>query len=108
MKKLPYRAKTSTGDVFGIEFPLNQDTGDAVRISQILSEILLSIDRCLAVGNPTSNGDVLQAIAMAMSVRARMIHAPTETSSRLAMELQSTALAAAGMATRQSPPTGHA
>ena len=98
MKKIPYRATTSTGDIFDIEFPLSQDTGDAVRVSQLISEILLSIDRTLAVGTPTPNGDVLQAIAMAMSVRARMIHAPTETSSRLAMELLSTALAAAGMA----------
>jgi hypothetical protein len=77
------------------------DTGDAVRVS--LSEILLSIDRALGVGAPTSNGDVLQAIAMAMSVRARM-----KTSSRLAMELLSTALTAAGVAARQAPPTGHA
>jgi len=52
-----------------------------------ISEILLSIDRALAVGVPASNGDVLQAIATAMSVRARMIHAPTETSGRLATEL---------------------
>lgn len=108
MKILPYRATTSTGDIFDIELPLSQDTGDAVRVSQLISEILLSIDRALAVGGPTSNGDVLQAIAMAMSVRARMIHAPTETSGRIAMELLSTALAAAGIASRQAPPTRHA
>ena len=108
MKILPYRATTSTGDIFDIEFPLSQDTGDAVRVSQLISEILLSIDRALAVGGPTSNGDVLQAIAMAMSIRTRMIHAPTETSGRLAMELLSTSLGAAGTASRQAPTTGHA
>ena len=108
MKILPYRATTSTGDIFDIEFPLNPDTGDAVRIFQLVSEILLILDRSLAVGGPTSNGDVLQAIAMAMSIRARMIHAPTETSSRLAMELLSTALEAAGSASRQAPTTGRA
>jgi hypothetical protein len=108
MKRLPYRATSSTGDIFDFDFPLNQDTADPVRISQLISEILLSIDRTLALGGPTSNGDVLQAIAMAMSVRARMIHAPTETSSRLTMELLSTALAAAGITARRAPPTGHA
>ena len=108
MKILPYLATTSTGDSFDIEFPLSPDTNDAVRVHQLISEMLLTLDRSLAVGGPTSNGDVLQAIAMAMSIRARMIHAPTETSSRLAMELLATALDAAGSAPRLSPATGHA
>ncbi len=108
MKFLPYRAKTGSGDVFDIEFPLSPDTGDAVRVSQVISEILGAIDRFLAVGGSTSNGDVLQAMAMAMSIRARMIHAPTETTGRLALDLLSTALEAAGNAPRQAPPSGRA
>jgi 4-hydroxy-3-methylbut-2-enyl diphosphate reductase IspH len=108
MKKLPYRAITGTGDTFDIEFPLNRDTGDAVRVHQLVSEILESIDRALSVGNPTSNGDVLQAVAMAMAVRARMIHAPAEATARLAQDLLSTALAAAAEAPRQAPTSGRA
>ena len=108
MKKLPYRATTATGDTFDIEFPLNRDTGDAVRVHQLVSEILDSIDRSLSVGGQTSNGDVLQAVAMAMAVRARMIHAPAVATSRLALDLLTTALAAAGEAPRQAPTSGRA
>ncbi len=108
MKILPYRAVTSTGDTFDIEFPLHHDTQDAVRVSQLLSEILLSIDRGLAFSGATSNGDVLQAVAMAIAIRARMIHAPVDVSGRLATDLLSVALAAVASATRQAPVTGHA
>jgi len=108
MKILPYLATTGTGDAFDIEFPLHPDTGHAVRISQLISDILLSIDRNLASGGATSNGDVLQAVAMAMAIRTRTIHAPIEVSGRLAMELLAAALTAAGTASRQAPTTGHA
>ncbi len=108
MKRLPFRATTATGDVFEIDFPLDPGTGDAVRIHQLVTEMLQSIDRSLSLGDPVSNGDVLQAMAMAMAVRARMIHAPAATSGRLAIDLLSTALAAAATATRQTPTTGHA
>lgn len=65
MQPLPYRATPSTGDVFDIEFPQHADSGDAVRISRLSWEILASIERALAIGNATSNGDVLQVAAMA-------------------------------------------
>lgn len=107
MKILPYQATTATGDRFDIEFPLHADTGNAVRVSQLISDILGSIDRSLAIGDSTSNGDVLQAVAMAMSIRARMIHAAPATSARLALELLTTALDAAGNAPRNIPATGH-
>ena len=95
MKLLPYRATTRTGDTFEIDFPLHRDTVDPVRIWQPISDILKSIDRSLAIGDTTSNGDVLQAIAMAMAVRARAVHTPPETSARLAIDLLRTALDAA-------------
>ena len=108
MKRLPYRATTGTGDVFEIDFPLDPGTGNAVRLHQLLSDLLLSVDRGLSLGEPVSNGDVLQAMAMAMAVRARMIHAPAETRRHLALQLLARALDAAEAAPRQSPTTGHA
>lgn len=108
MKQLPYRATTGTGDVFDIDFPLDSGTGDAVRVHQLLSDLLLAVDRGVALGAPMSNGDVLQAMAMAVAVRTRMIHAPAETRRRLAMQLLARALDAAEAAPRQSPPAGHA
>jgi hypothetical protein len=108
MKRLPYRATTGTGDVFDIEFPLDPGTGDAVRIHQLLSDLLLAIDHAVSRAGPMSNGDVLQAMAMALAVRTRMIHAPAETRERLAVQLVSRALDAAEAAPRQAPQAGHA
>ena len=110
MKRLPYRATTGTGDIFDIDFPLDAGTGGAVRLHQLLSDLLLAIDRAVSLpgADPMSNGDVLQAMAMALAVRTRMIHAPAETRGRLAAQLLARALDAAEAAPRQSPATGHA
>jgi hypothetical protein len=108
LKTLPFRAATSSGDVFNIDFPLHSETGDAVRVGQLISAILEAIDRDIAVVGETSNGDVLQAAAMALAVRARMIHAPRRTTERLTAELVAAALQAVAAAQRETPQTGHA
>ncbi len=108
MKKLPFRAKTASGDVFDIEFPLHRETGDSVRVGQLVATVLAAIDRDIALVGETSNGDVLQAVAMALAVRARMIHAPSPATEALSFALLRTALAAAAEASRESPQIGHA
>ena len=108
MKKLPYRVETGTGDIFDIEFPLHEETGDPVRVSQLVSQLLTTLDRDLALFNGTSNGDVLQAVSMVLAIRARMVHAYGDTTSHLASQLLSTALGAVADAPRQVPQTGHA
>jgi hypothetical protein len=75
MKKLPYQTRTQTGDVFDIDFPLHEDAGDAVRVRQLISVILQSIDRDLGFAGEMNNGDVLQSPAMVMSIRAGQIKA---------------------------------
>ena len=108
MKKLPYRAQTATGAVFEIEFPLHGETGDAVRVEQVVSLLLGALDKDIALAGETSNGDVLQALAMAMAVRAGMIHAPHDTTARLAKSLLNDALEAMEASARHAPQTGHA
>ena len=49
MKKLPYRARTATGDVFDFSFPLHDETGDAVRVEQLVTTLLDAVDRDIAV-----------------------------------------------------------
>jgi hypothetical protein len=105
---MPYTARTSSGDVFEISFPLHAETGSAMRVSQLLTAILETLDREIAVLGETSNGDVLQALSMASAIRAAMIHAPLPVAQRLAAELQATALRAMENAERQSPQAGHA
>ena len=108
MKHLPYRVNTATGDVFDVEFPLHPDTGSAVRVNQLVSALLETVERDIAVVGETSNGDVLQAMAMALAVRARIIHAPPSASAALARELVESSLDATSQSERQHPPTGHA
>ena len=91
MKKLPYRARTATGDTFDVEFPLHSETGDPVKVAQLISLLLEAIDSEMAIAGETSNGDVLQAVAMTLAIRAGIIHAPLETSASLSKDLVSTA-----------------
>ncbi len=108
MKKLPFRAQTSSGDTFDIAFPLHAETGDPVRVGQLISILLDAIDKDIAIAGETSNGDMLQAVAMTMAIRARMIHAPHRTTERLSKELLNTALEAVEAATHRPPQAGHA
>ena len=84
MRQLPYRAQTATGDTIDIEFPLHAETESPVKVSQLLTAVLETIDKEVAVAGPMANGDVLQALAMAVAIRSRMIHAPSEITSDLA------------------------
>lgn len=108
MTKLPFTARTATGDTLDIEFPLHPETRDAVRVDQLVSALLEVIDKDLAVAGETGNGDVLQAVAMTMAIRAGIIHAPHETVERLSKQLLRTALDAVAVSTRSAPQIGHA
>ena len=108
MKKLPYRARTATGDTFDVEFPLHSETGDPIKVGQLISVLLDAIDGEMAVTGETSNGDVLQAVAMSLAIRAGMIHAPFETSASLTKDLVSTAVDAMAEATVHRAQSGRA
>ena len=108
MKTLPYRATTASGTTIDAAFPLHADTGSAVRIEQMLSALLAALDRDMAAMPETVNGDVLQALAMATAIRARMIHAPAPVTADLARRILDEALAAVDRADVAGPATGQA
>ena len=108
MRPLPYRVETATGDILDITFPLHDDTGSAMRVDQMLTAILATLDQDIKLCGETANGDVLQALAMALAIRARMIHAPAEMTAQLAQQLLANASLAAGEAERATPQTGNA
>ena len=108
MSTLPYRVETATGDILDITFPLHSETVSAMRVDQLLSAILDAIDKDIKVCGETGNGDVIQALAMALAVRARMIHAPEDVAATLAKVLLETATKAASAAERTSPEAGNA
>ncbi len=106
--KLPYQATTAMGDRLNFEFPLHGETGDPVRVAQMLSAVLGTLDRDLKLDASTSNGDLLQALAMAMAVRSTMLAADDATSEALCRQLLDSAFEAAREAERVSPRAGHA
>ena len=108
MRPLPYRVETATGDTLDITFPLHSDTASPVRVNQLLTAILDTIDQDIKMCGETGNGDVLEAAAMALAVRARMIHAPTNVTAELSSQLLGEALNAARVAERVEPQIGNA
>ncbi len=93
-KHLPYRATTSSGDQFEFEFPLHPETGSAVQVTNLLNTALAALDHEIRQTGPVSNGDVLQALAMALAVRARILPGEPETLASLARDLLENALSA--------------
>ena len=107
-KTMPYRATTASGDVFDISFPLHRQTGSAMRVARLLTAVLSTIDRDVGIVGETSNGDVLQALAMALAIRTGMIYAAESVTAPLAMQLLNDALSVMESAERIAAPSGHA
>lgn len=93
-KRLPYKATTSSGNQFEFDFPLHPETGSGVDVFNLLTVVLGTLDREIREVGATSNGDVLQALAMALAVRTRILPGNPEALAGLATRLLNDALAA--------------
>ncbi len=107
-KTLPYDVTTATGERISFEFPLHDETQSAMRVSQLLDAVLGALDREIRVLGATANGDVMQALAMALAVRTAMLHAPYSVGHQLAADLAATALAAGGSGRHDTGAYGNA
>lgn len=109
MDRLPFRHRTAAGETREFEFHLHPETGSAVRVHQLLSRLVEVIDHEVALLGQTSNGDVLQALAMALAVRTDMVPAAEALKHRLARELVDVALDSLRDTERHATgPVGHA
>ena len=108
LKKLPYRTRTMSGDIVDVKFNLHDDTVDPVHVGNLITVMLESIDREINLMGEVSNGDVLQAISMALAIRAHIIHAPLDTTSALTKSLLNEALVALTEATTIHAQSGRA
>ncbi|MGR8920095.1 MAG: hypothetical protein ACU85V_10770 [Gammaproteobacteria bacterium] len=104
---LPFTAHTATGDRFDVAFPLHADTGSARTVGLLLERLLETLSDAVEDAD-VSNGDVLQALAMTLAIRAGMIHAAPELTGRIARELLEQALEAISEARHSKPTSGHA
>jgi len=108
MDHLPYRFTTPTGDAISFEFELHPETGSATRVYQLLDRLLYTLNHEIAVLGDTHNGDLLQALAMAIAVRTEMIPADPELKRQLAQGVVETALRSLQNAQHEMTPSGHA
>ena len=105
---LPYSVTTSTGTRIDFSFPLHQETESPLRVNQLVDRLLASLDGEIKTLGEISNGDVLQALSIALATRAAMIEAPMDSSVRLIEQLLGSALGAAAQGERREPTSGRA
>ena len=95
MKKLLFTAVTSGGRAYDIEFPLHPQTRSPEAVSDLLTGLLDRLSSDLEKRSDVSDGDVLQALAMTLAIRARMIDVEPESTQQLIGELLGESLRAA-------------
>lgn len=97
-QRMPYRATTSSGNQFEFDFELHPETVQPVHVANLITAVLEALDREIGILGRVGNGDVLQALAMALAVRTRMLAGGSEQVDALVRDLVATALASASQA----------
>ena len=69
---LPYRAITSSHKEINFKFTLDENTNSPIVINEIINLLLSRISNEINIYKP-SNGDVIQAMCMALVVRCKII-----------------------------------
>ena len=73
MSKLPYKVTTANGKIYLVDFELHPETASAVHVNHLLTSILDALDHEIGVLGDAATGDVLQALAMAIATRTRIV-----------------------------------
>ncbi len=98
MKTLLFTALTSGGRAFDVTFPLHPQTRSAEAVSEMITALLETLSHQVEGRQDVSDGDVLQALAMTLAVRARMVDAQAPSTLALVNELVEAAHRAAQQA----------
>ena len=69
---LPYKAITASRKEINFKFSLDENTNSPLVIHEIISLLLSKISNEINIFKP-SNGDIIQAICMALVIRCRII-----------------------------------
>lgn len=92
---LSFTAVTSGGVAYDVEFPLHPLTRSTEGVSDLLTSLLETISRHVEMHRDLSDGDLLQALCLALAVRARMVGATPESTRGLVVEIFDAAYQAA-------------
>ena len=85
---------TSASDALEIHFPLHPETNSSQHVSEMLERVLGAVSEVIDSHRRVSDGDVLQALAMASAIRMNLVTAHLETTERAMDGLLSSALEA--------------
>ena len=69
---LPYKVKTTSKKEINFNFTLDENTASPLVINEIINLILSRISTEINIYKPT-NGDIIQALCMALVVRCKII-----------------------------------
>ena len=105
--KLPYSITTDTLTKISFLFELSEDTKSPIAVHQLLDLILLKITQETKL-NELANGDIIQALSMALAVRMKMVSADNEVLEKIVIESISKALNAAKNAEVNNISSGNA
>ena len=94
MKTLPYTAITASGTKIDFRFPLHPLTESEEQVADLLTAALAAVDEVIGEHASVSDGDIMQALAMALAIRTRMVEAAHGPVHRLAKELVASSLGA--------------
>ena len=104
--KLPYSITTSTLTKINFLFELSKDTKSPISVHQLLNLILTNINKETKIIN-LSNGDIIQALAMALAVRMKMVTANDQVIEKIVIDCVSRAINASKSAVIESPTFGN-
>jgi hypothetical protein len=101
-KTMKFTAVSSAGAAYTVDFPLHPETRSSAQVAELLSAVLAALSEIIDRDRDVSDGDVLQALAMAAAIRSRLVDAPVPVTRRLLDQLVGDALEAVAHASRVS------
>lgn len=106
MTVLSYTAVTQSGRTYDIEFPLHALTRSSAGVGDVVTALLDALSREANAGKGLSDGDLIQALTMALALRVQMSGGMPAQMRELICELYDSAHAAVQAAA--STQAGHA
>ena len=95
MNTLTITALTANGQAYEIDFPLHPNTRSSDAVADLVTAALATVSEGVVRHRGLSDGDILQALAMTLAIRARMAGGAGSSSKKLVVELVDSAFDAA-------------
>ncbi len=106
MSKLPYKVTTANGKVYLVDFELHPETASAVHVNHLLTSVLGAVDQEINILGDAATGDVLQALAMALAARTRIVPNQSDELDESVLDLLDSALGADFQPAGEGAPPG--